>query len=58
MYATVTLDGFETLHAEYAFTITPAYDALLLTVDTVLASILCVLAVVVIIFAVRRYREC
>lgn len=59
MFATVEVDGYETLiNGEgYKFTISAAYDTTLLTVDIVLASVLCALTVVVIIFAIRRYRE-
>lgn len=59
MYATVEVDGYETLTTPegYAFTITPAYDPTLLTIDIILASVLCAITVVVIVFAIRRYKE-
>lgn len=57
MYATVKLDGYETLSAEYSFTITAAYDRTLLTIDIILAFVVSAVTVVVIVFAIRRYKE-
>lgn len=57
MYATVELDGYETLSAEYAFTITAAFDRTLLTIDIILAFVVSAVTVVVIVFAIRRYKE-
>ncbi len=56
--ATVELEGYETLYAEYEFTITPAFDTTFLTINLILASIVCVLAVIDIVFAIRRNKEC
>ena len=57
MYATVELDGYETLTASYEFTVSAAYDRQLVIVDILLGVVACALAVAVIIFAVRRYKE-
>ena len=57
MYATVEYEGYETLTAEYEFIIEPAFDTTLLLIDIVLATFACILTVVVIFFAIRRYRE-
>ncbi len=57
MYATVELAGYETLTAEYEFTITPAFDTTLLIVDIVLAGMVCVFTGICIYFAIRRYKE-
>lgn len=57
MTATVKLAGYEDLVGTTTFTIDPAYDTDLLIVDIVLGLIGCALAIFVIIFAIRRYRE-
>ena len=57
MIARVKLDGYETLEARYEFTIEPAFDRTLVTIDIVLGVVACAFAVVVIIFAIRRYKE-
>lgn len=58
LIATVEKEGYETLTAEYEFTITAAYDTTLLITDIVLGCVACAITVLVIIFAVRRYRQC
>ena len=58
MYAELALDGYETLTAEYAFTVAPAYDTTFLIVDIVLGCLVAIFTVVVIYYAIRRYREC
>lgn len=55
--AKVELVGYETLYNEYEFVVSPMYDVTLLAVDISLACVLCALAVVVIVFAIRRYKE-
>ncbi len=55
--ATVKLEGYEDLYNEFTFTITPQFNTTLLAVDISLACVLCVLTVVVIVFAIRRYKE-
>ncbi|MCH5162662.1 MAG: hypothetical protein J1G38_04150 [Clostridiales bacterium] len=57
LVATVEEEGYETLEARSEFTIEPAYDMTFLTIDVILGTIACAFAVVVIIFAVRRYKE-
>ncbi|MDE6201153.1 MAG: leucine-rich repeat domain-containing protein [Clostridiales bacterium] len=57
MYADVNVEGYEPLHAEYRFTIAPAFDTQLVTAAIVLAVIACILAGVVLYFAIRRYKE-
>ena len=57
MYATLTVDGYEPLSAQYKFTVTPAYDRQLILVDIILGTVACAFAVVAIVFAIRRYRE-
>ena len=57
MIARVELDGYVTLESTYEFTIEAAFDRDLVTLNIVLGLIACVIAVVVIIFAVRRYKE-
>lgn len=56
--ATVELEGYETLYAEYEFTVTPAFDTTFLIVNFILASVVCVFAVIDIVFAIRRNKEC
>ena len=57
MTATVKLEGYEDLVGTTTFTIDPAYDKDLILIDIVLGLVACALAVFVIIFAIRRYRE-
>ncbi|MCH5161606.1 MAG: hypothetical protein J1G04_06205 [Clostridiales bacterium] len=57
MIARVELDGYETLEARYEFTIEPAYDNTFVLIDIILGLVACAFAVVVIIFAIRRYKE-
>ena len=57
MIARVELDGYETLEARYEFTIEPAYDTTFVLIDIILGLVACAFAVVVIIFAIRRYKE-
>ena len=57
MIARVVLDGYETLEAPYEFTIEPAFDSMLVTIDIILGVVACMLAIVVIVFAIRRYKE-
>ncbi|MDE6294130.1 MAG: hypothetical protein K2L88_05875, partial [Clostridiales bacterium] len=57
MYAVLEMDGYETLKAEYRFTIAPAFDTQLVTVAIALAVIACLLCGVVLYFAIRRYKE-
>ncbi|MCH5155388.1 MAG: hypothetical protein J1F69_02175 [Clostridiales bacterium] len=57
MIARVELDGYETLEARYEFTIEPAYDSTFVVIDIILGLVACVFAVVVIVFAIRRYKE-
>lgn len=57
---TATVDGegiFTNLESTYEFTIEEAFDSTFLLIDIILGLIACALAVVVIIFAVRRYKE-
>ena len=55
--ATVKLEGYEDLVGTTTFTIDPAYDRDLLTIDIILGCVACALAVFVIYFAIRRYKE-
>ena len=57
MIARVELEGYETLEARYEFTISPAFDNTLVTIDIILGLVACAFAVVVIVFAIRRYKE-
>ena len=57
MIARVELEGYETLEARYEFVIEPAFDTTFVLIDTILAAIACIFAIVVIIYAVRRYKE-
>ncbi|MDE6618797.1 MAG: leucine-rich repeat domain-containing protein [Clostridiales bacterium] len=57
MYADVNVEGYEPLHAEYRFTIEPAFDRQLVTAAIVLMVIAAILAGVVIYFAIKRYKE-
>lgn len=57
MIATVDHPDYEKMVSTYEFSIGPAYDHTFLVVDLVLGFVACALAVVVIIFAVRRYKE-
>lgn len=57
MYADLDVKGYEPLHAEYRFTIAPAFDTQLVIAAIVLGVIACILAGVVIYFAIRRYKE-
>ena len=50
-------DGYEVLESSYEFTIEPAFDNTLLMICICLGTIASALAVVAIIFAIRRYRE-
>lgn len=55
--ATAYQEGFTPLVNEFEFTVTPTFDSTLLAVDISLACVLCALTVVVIVFAIRRYKE-
>ena len=57
MYATLALDGYETLTAEYAFSISPAFDSSLLTIDIILGVLACLTTGFVIYFAIKRYKQ-
>ncbi|MDE5592595.1 MAG: hypothetical protein K2I75_01525, partial [Clostridiales bacterium] len=57
MYADVNVEGYEPLHAEYRFTIEPAFDTQLIVAAMVLGVFACLLACVVIYFAIKRYKE-
>ena len=57
LIARVELEGYETLEARYEFTIESAFDDTFVLIDIILGAIACIFAVVVIIFAIRRYRE-
>ena len=57
MYAKVELDGYVTLESSYRFTIDEAFDRTFVTIDIILGLVACAFAVVVIVFAVRRYKE-
>ncbi|MDE7162913.1 MAG: hypothetical protein K2O44_02395, partial [Clostridia bacterium] len=57
MYADLIVEGYEPLHAEYRFTIEPAFDTQLIIAAIVLGVFACLLAGVVIYFAIKRYRE-
>ncbi|MCH5350510.1 MAG: hypothetical protein J1F39_00885 [Clostridiales bacterium] len=57
LVATVEVEGYETLESRSEFTIEPAYDRTLLTIDIILAAVASIFAIVVIYFAIRRYRE-
>ncbi|MDE6201385.1 MAG: hypothetical protein K2M47_05880 [Clostridiales bacterium] len=57
MTARVELDGYETLEAHYSFTIEPAFDSTLVLINIILGVIAIAVAVVVIYFAIRRYKE-
>lgn len=56
--AVVELEGYETLENEFVFTISAAYDTSLINVNIALGVIACVFTIVVIVFAVRRYKQC
>lgn len=58
MYATLEMEGYETITAEYAFIIESAWDTQLLLIDIILGLVVCACTIVVIIFAIRRYKEC
>ncbi|MCH5351077.1 MAG: leucine-rich repeat domain-containing protein, partial [Clostridiales bacterium] len=51
LVARVVVDGYETLEARYEFTIGPAFDRTLLTIDIILAAVASIFAIVVIYFA-------
>lgn len=55
--ATAYQEGFAPLVNEFEFTVTPTFDTTLLAVDISLACVLCAVTVVVIVFAIRRYKE-
>ncbi|MDE6617957.1 MAG: Ig-like domain-containing protein [Clostridiales bacterium] len=57
MYADIDVEGYEPLHAEYRFTIEPAFDTQLVVAAIVLGVFACLLACVVIYFAIKRYKE-
>lgn len=57
MYADIDVAGYEPLHAEYRFTIEPAFDTQLVIAAIVLGVFACALACVVIYFAIKRYKE-
>ncbi|MDE7107016.1 MAG: hypothetical protein K2O39_01700, partial [Clostridiales bacterium] len=57
MYADIDVEGYEPLHAEYRFTIEPAFDRQLVIAAIVLGVFACLLAGVVIYFAIKRYKE-
>ncbi|MDE6028858.1 MAG: hypothetical protein K2F90_00880 [Clostridiales bacterium] len=57
MYADLNVAGYEPLHAEYRFTIGPAFDRQLVIAAIVLGVFACMLACVVIYFAIKRYKE-
>ncbi|MDE6273769.1 MAG: hypothetical protein K2L87_01815, partial [Clostridiales bacterium] len=57
--AEVHVEGYEDLVSDsYAFTIDPAFDTTLVVVNIVLGALVMSFTVVVIYFAIRRYREC
>ena len=59
MRAVVRAEGYTDLVSdEYAFTIEPEFDRTFLIVDIALGCLVVVFTVVVIYYAVRRYREC
>ena len=59
MIAVIELEGYERLESEeYLFEITASFDMTYLVVDIILGSVACLFAIVVIIFAIRRYRQC
>ena len=57
MTATVKAPGYKDLVSTSTFTIEPAYDRDLLLIDIILGFVGCALAVFVIYFAIRRYKE-
>lgn len=57
MYAVLEMDGYETLTAQWDFTISSAYDRTLLTIDIVLGILCSICSVVAIVFAIRRSRQ-
>lgn len=57
LIATVELDGYATLESRCEFTVYEPFDSLLIWVDIILGLIACAFTIVVIIFAVRRYKE-
>ena len=57
MIARVELEGYETLESRYEFTIEPAFDDTFVLIDIILGLVACAFAVVVIVFAIRRYKE-
>lgn len=57
MTATVTIKGYKDLVGTATFTIEPAYNRDLVVIDIVLGCVACALAIFVIIFAIRRYKE-
>ncbi|MBD5132049.1 MAG: leucine-rich repeat domain-containing protein [Clostridiales bacterium] len=56
MVATVELYGFETLTAEYAFTVTPAFDKTFVIIDIVLGVIAFIGIIVLIVIGVKKKR--
>ncbi len=57
MTATVKLEGYRDLVGTATFTIEPAFDTDLVIINIALGCIACALAIFVIIFAIRRYKE-
>ena len=57
MIAVFEEEGYETLYATYDFVIEPAFDSTLLLICIILESIVIVLAIVVMAFAIRRNRQ-
>lgn len=57
MYATLKMEGYADLTAEYNFVIEAAYDTDLLLIDISLGLFACALAIAVTVFAIRRYKE-
>ena len=59
MIAIIELEGYERLESEeIVFEITATFDPTFVIVDTVLGSVATLFLIVVIIFAIRRYRQC
>ena len=57
MYATLELDGYETLTAQWEFTVISAFDRTLMTFDIILGIVCCICTAVAIFFAVKRSRQ-
>ena len=57
MHSTATAPGYETLEADYEFTIEPAFDQTLIIIDGVLGLIACVATIIAISVVVKKKKD-